>query len=310
MRSELIIPATMATRDQSRSKQNPIVRLTADDTEIFGLIWSHRFLRREHLCLLTSRSPKRLHRRLFKLEQSGFLKTIRLPQQKHLYGLTKFSVAVLVEEGIAPAEALDRRIRTHELKPLFLEHESMIVGIHVVLTAASALGGIRLLNWREGSDLYDTVTVTDPKKIGSHPVRPDAFFTLEDAARSVGGNQAHFALEADRSTTSQTRFGDKLRAYWEYIEQGKHVHKYGVKSFRVLTVALTEQRTRNLQALTRTILPVRALKYFLFAPRSRFVLESPERALGDVCLSPRDEVLHPLMPRAQMLAEGGKRAGQ
>ena len=107
-------------------------------------------------------------------------------------------------------------------------------------------------------------------------MRPDAFFGLEDSRRPEGANRTHFALEADRSTTSHRQFKDKLRAYWNYIDQGLHAKKFGVRGFRILTVTLTEARARNLCTLAASVIPERGRKYFLFAP-----LKNLSAAYGD-----------------------------
>jgi hypothetical protein len=150
--------------------------LTAGDIEILRLVFDHRFLRRDHLSLLVGRHAKRLHRRLFKLATRSYLSTIRMPQQKHIYGIARAGVQTLVEQGIAPADLLDDRIRTHELTELFLRHEMMIADTHVLLTLASRQNAARLCTWREGTELYDTVMAVDHKGTERLPVRPDAFF--------------------------------------------------------------------------------------------------------------------------------------
>jgi hypothetical protein len=266
----------------------PGLALTAGDTEIFRLVSEYRFLRREHLCALTSRPEKRLHRRIYKLVERGYLARIRLPQQKHIYALGRAAIPVLVEKGIASPEILTQRLRTHELKELFLKHEMLIVDIHVILSLAARDGPIQLVDWREGRELHDSVTIADYTGQTRLPVCPDAFFILEDSRRSVGANRAHFFLEADRSTATQTRFQEKLKAYWHYLEQGGHTKKYSIKNFRMLTITLTSERAQNLCSLAVTVLPDRAKKYFLFASIKMFSINDPAPILGDVFLSPRD----------------------
>lgn len=261
--------------------------LTAGDIEILRLVLEHRVLRREQVSALVGRHEKRLHRRLFKLNAHGYLTTIRLPQQKHIYGLGRAGVHALVEQGIASSELVDERLRTHELTELFLKHEMLIVDIHVMLNLASRQGAVRLASWREGRELYDSVIAVDHKGSNRLPIRPDAFFGLEDSRRPEGANRTHFALEADRSTTSQTRFQDKIRAYWSYIEQGLHEKKFGVRGFRILTVTLTDERAKNLCLLAAATLPERARKYFLFAPLDKFRQGSPDPISGAICHSAR-----------------------
>lgn len=271
--------------------------LTEDDVEILTLVFSHRFLRRGQVSILTHRHPKRLHRRLLKLEQRGYLTTVRMPQQEYIYGLGRSGIQILVEQGRAEPDLLDGRVRTHELTELFLRHEMMLVDIHVKLSLALEKHPVRLVAWKEGSELHDSVVAVDKMGSSRLPVRPDAFFTLYDRRRHEGANRANFALEADRSTTTQVRFQEKLRAYWAYIEQGRHEKKFGVKGFRVLTVTLTEARAKNLTTMAASVLPERGRKYFLFVPQSSFSATS-DPVSDRLCFSPRTAVneLHALVP--------------
>jgi hypothetical protein len=282
--------------DRSPREGSAGLVLTKGDVEIFRLAYQYRLLRIDHLNALTGRSPRRLHRRLFRLQEKGYLTSIRLPQQKHIYALGIKAVPVLVEHGIAEPALLGERLRTHELKELFLKHELMIVDVHVALACATRGGKVKLLGWREGRDLYDSVTVVDHVGAVKLPIRPDAFFTLEGSV--PGDRQIHYFFEADRSTMSQARLTDKFRAYWHYLEQGLHVGRHGIKSFRVVTVTVTEARAMNLCTLAASFLPERARKYFLFTSLNRFSGENKSAVLGKVFVSPRDggASLHPLIP--------------
>ena len=182
-----------------------------------------------------------MHLRLLKLVQYRFLTVIRIPQQKHIYGLGKSALPILVEEGIAEEGILAHRIRMRELKELFLKHEMLIVDIHVMFTLAAQGRELKPVAWKEGRELHDTVTVDMVDGQRRLPVRPDAFFSLEDSRRSAGANRAHFFLEADRSTETQARFTEKIKAYWHYLQQGLHKEKHKIKSFRVLTITLMRE---------------------------------------------------------------------
>lgn len=294
---------TLGNNEPARLSRRERVVLVAGDVALFKLVHEYRLLRREHLSALTGRPLKRLHRRVLKLVRSRHLINIKLPQQKHIYGLGPLAMPVLVEEGIADPEILAQRSRIHELKELFLKHEMMIVDLHVMLSLATRGHNLRLAGWREGRALYDSVTVSDHDGTKKLSVRPDAFFTLEDSRRPAGANQAHFFLEADRSTETQARFRDKIRAYWHYIEQGLHGQKFGIRNVRVLTVAKTDERATNLSMLAGSLLPERALKYYFFSSLNNFSLENHSPILEAVHLSPRDaDLRYPLVPPPHMLA--------
>jgi hypothetical protein len=244
--------------------------LTENDKKIFHLIYEFRFLRREHITALVGRHPKSVHRRLFKLAATGYLAVIRLPLQKHIYALGKKAVPILVEQGRAQPQLLAARLRTRELKELFLKHEMMLVDFHFMLACASRRpeAPLELGHWQEGRELWDhPVSCFGRQGQTTLPFRPDAMFSLIDRRRNreLEGN---FFLEADRSSEGHPMFTEKILAYWNYHEQRRHVKKFDIETFRVLTVTLTDARADNLCRMTAAIptsqLPERARKYFLY----------------------------------------------
>jgi hypothetical protein len=284
----------------SRSKR---FCLTQGDIALLKLIYEYRFVRIDNLVVLAGRSYKKIHGRLFKLADNGYVKRIRLPLQKHIYGLGAKALPVLVEQGTASVELVAQRLRSHELKEFFLKHELMVADIHTML-AAAATDMTKLVAWKEGIDLYDRVDIPDrrffPRTL---PVRPDALFTLADATRPADHSPLNFFLEADRSTTTHARFEEKLIAYWNYLKQGLHTNKFGIRSFRVLTVALTPERAGNLCALAAEALPPAAHRYFLFGSLQNFSLAAPAGILGPVFATARDGERCALVPSPKPLAQ-------
>ena len=55
--------------------------LSAGDVELFILLYAFRFLRREQIGALTGRPPRRLHRRLLKLIENGYLTLFGFPSK-------------------------------------------------------------------------------------------------------------------------------------------------------------------------------------------------------------------------------------
>lgn len=263
-------------------------QLTDSDLEILASVFEHRFVTIDHLIALANRPHKRLHRRLLKLIERSYLARIVLPTQKHIYTLGRAGVPVLVEKGDAPKEFIDVRLRHLELKELFLKHAMMIVDVHTALTIATREGPIRLVAWKEGQELFDHVSIREKGTVSRLPVRPDGFFTLEDATRPVGKNRVHFMLEADRSTTTHERFLKKVTAYWHYFRQGLHTKKYGINTFRVVTIALTDARATNLCAASEAVIPNQARKFYLYTSHNHFSVNNPSSILKDIFISPHD----------------------
>jgi hypothetical protein len=263
-------------------------QLIDTDIDILRYAYSYRFLQIDHLIALTERPHKRLHRRLLKLIEHKYLARIVLPNEKHIYVLGAAGVHALVEQGIAPKELIDFRLRHLELKPLFLKHTLMVVDVHVALELASRASKVKLVAWKQGQELFDTVRVTENGEDQRLPVRPDGFFTLEDTSAPAGQKRVHFFLEADRSTTTHKRFEEKLRAYWHYFNAGTHQKKYGIKSFRVATLTLTDARAFSLCEAAANTLPQQAKKFYLFSSVRRFSLQNAQSILKEIFITPRE----------------------
>jgi len=264
-------------------------QLTEQDVELLQLAFEYRILRLDHLAALTGRPYRRLSRRLLKLLERRYLRRLKLAvTEPLLYYLSPAGSAVLVERGLAPREALARRVREGELSALFLKHEQMVVDLHVALALATRNGPLRLSGWQEGKRLWDRVAVRGAAGRGVLPVRPDGFFTLEDSRRPEGRNRRHFFLEADRSSTTHERFQVKIAAYWHYLRGGHHIARYGIKSFRVVTVTLTPDRARGLCEAAASAVPPEARDRFLFASLEDFSLAKPEPILAPVFITARD----------------------
>lgn len=263
--------------------------LTPDDIAIFKLVYDFRMATIDHLSALTSRPPKRLHRRILKLIGEGYLARRVLPAHKHIYTIGAAAIPILVEQGTAADDALDARLRHGELKDFFLQHELFISDIHAALSLATRTHHIHLTNWRQGHELFDSVKFFDKGKKYRLPVRPDAFFTLEDTTRRPDRNRVHFFLEADRSTATHTRFADKITAYHRYFEGHGHEQKHGIKTFRVVTITLTPERAANLCDMTRLLVPPAVYRFYLFSSANQFSLSQPSAILSDIFITPHSE---------------------
>lgn len=208
-------------------------QLTDSDLEIFVSVFEHRFVTIDHLILLTNRPHKRLHRRILKLIERGYLSRIILPTKKHIYTLGRAAIPTLVERGIAPKEFIDVRLRHQELKDLFLKHAVMIVNVHSALTVATRTSHIKLVVWKEGQELFDRVVVRDQGRPLQLPVRPDGFFTLEDTTRPLydGGRSLNDNARAFSEKSKSLLALLSARTPYEEVRHKhlsrRHVYAYG-----------------------------------------------------------------------------------
>lgn len=265
-------------------------RLTERDIVLIRMVYEYRFLHIDHLSALVGRSYKKVHGRLLHLVRHGFLSRIEFPFQRHIYVIGRGGIDLLVEQGIAPRELIDCRLRHQELTELFLKHQLMLIDLRCMLDLACRGTHLRLQSWREGKELWDRVATWRGHERIELPVCPDAFFVLEDGSRPPGSNRLNFFLEADRSTTTHKRFVQKLIAYEEYLGQRRHHVKYGIKSFRVVTFTLTEPRALLLGAAAHDALREETFKYFLFATMDGLSIRAPQPILADIFVAPQAEM--------------------
>jgi len=242
------------------------------DLEILRYVHELRFCTIDHLTLLTGRHRQAINLRLSQLIAEKYIYRIKFPNpnHKHIFSLGSQGFRYLAYHGAIRLNDVPARLRTAELKPLFLDHTLLVTDIHAALILASREGKYRLVDWREGKQLYESVTFYENNKKKRLPVCPDAFFQIEK-----NGTRFAYALEADRGTTTRRTFDDKINAYWRFLEQNRQIKAYGVKWFRVVTVTLSKARAESLSNLAAQTLPERLMKYFIFTSQQNFSNESP-----------------------------------
>ena len=282
-------------------------KITKKDIEIIKLVYQFRLVTVYHLVALTGRIREKVNTSLAKLSKHGYLYRRCFYFKPYLYTINKKALPILIEQGVDPRELPDKiRIRTHELTELFLKHTLMVVDIHVALARATKHHHVKLTNWQEhGKKLYDSVTFREDGEKRKLPVRPDAFFSLEDITSPNGQNQTHIFLEADRSTEHHKQFQNKLKAYQHYHQQGLHTKKHNINSFRVLTITLTKERAENLCKTAQEVLPKDIRKFYYFAPMNTITTPNPEHIFNNIFISPKDfqkGIRYQFVPSAPSLA--------
>lgn len=234
------------------------------------LRWCHelRFCTIDHLTALTGRHRQALNLRLQTLiaEKYVYRTAFPNPNQKHVYSLGSQGFKHLAYQGLIRLDEVPPRLRTSELKPFFLDHTLLVTDIHTTLLLAGRDSKKTLASWREGRELYESVTFYENGRKKRLPVCPDAFFSLEKNGDAK--TRLAYALEADRGTTTRRTFEAKLNGYWRFLEQNRQIKAYGVNWLRVLTVTLTQARADGLAELADQALPPRFRKYFLFTPQT------------------------------------------
>lgn len=268
------------------------------DLEILSYCHELRFCTIDHLVALTGRHRQALNLRLKQLIAEKYIYRIKFPNpnQKHIYSIGNQGYKHLAYQGAIKLTDVPGRLRTNELKPLFLNHTLLVADIHTTLMLASRNSPLQLADWREGKGIYDSVTFYENGRKIRLPVCPDGFFSIVNIARPAPSNSLAFALEADRSTTTRRTFDDKIRAYCQYLEQNRQLKMYGVDWFRVVTITLTTARAENLADLADQTVPPRLKKFFLFTSRENFSFSNPDRMFSGIYRSLKGKKPVSMMP--------------
>jgi hypothetical protein len=224
------------------------------DIELINYAFQLRIATVDQLSALCGRSVRALWGRLLKLKQRRYLASVARFMQKHVYAIGPLGVSALIEQGYAPAEFAEKRLRHNELTEIGIRHSLFVADIHTRMLLHTRSGPVNLSHWIEGSSLWDTVPGRDGEP--AIPIRPDAYFILQHAELPEGINNHHVFLEADRSTMAHTRMAAKITGYRDYYGRRQHTKKHpGMKSFVVATVTQTRSRADELRRDLHPLIP-------------------------------------------------------
>lgn len=242
-----------------RAKDPPRMILTQRDEEIIGVAYAYRFVTSSQIntrVFLKGEPPKetRCNKRLRLLYHHGFLDRI-LPKVARgegakpiIYCLDERGAQLLAEELEGE---VDWRPKDREVGKMFLDHTLKINDVRIAVTLAAEKAGFQLRKWTDektlkSQEMKDYVTISTPggrkRKVA---VIPDGYFIL-----NIGEKKAHFFIEVDLATLSNTRWKTKIQAYLAYIRQGLYQKRYRTRSLRILTVTTGERRLQNLKTTT------------------------------------------------------------
>jgi len=166
-------------------------QLQESDVELLNYVFQLRLATMDHLATLSGRSMRALWNRLLKLKQRRYLVGVARFMQKQVYGIGPQGVMALVEQGYAPHEFTEKRLRHRELSEIGIRHSLFIADIHARLMTQTRTGPIVIAHWQESAALWDSVVVKHGE--GVIPVRPDAYFILKQVARSEGKTRSIYS---------------------------------------------------------------------------------------------------------------------
>lgn len=272
------------TRKQSRLKRKrpAPIELTDRDAEIFLALHKYRFLTTEHIQVLTQTESKwSMNKRLRLLYDHKYLDRPKAQRAIFSHAAKRPTVHALGNEG---ARLLSQRYnipmpssvywteKNRRVREKFIEHTLGISDFMVAMEdACRVAGNVRIID-------PDQILVQSPTqtKHAKYPFRwktqiradsrlhdiaivPDYVFGLEYLDKPDGKNKAFFFVEVDRGTMpivrrdiQQTSFLRKMQSYSDTWRRKLALRRFGIKSFRVLTLTTSDDRIKTMTEAFRT----------------------------------------------------------
>ena len=267
------------------------MRLTNRDTEIVLAVYRYRFINAHQIEALffppdpeKGRSRKQsCQRRLQRLFHHGFLTRIPLPivlgagRTPYVYALDERGADIVAVELGVDRPNVSWKSADNKVKPLFLDHTQAINTLRVIVERLDNAGKVSLATWTDEGTLQST-EMQDKLPYRMHGARvsriiPDAYFALEVV---FGSPAAHFFLEIDQGTMSNSRWKDKILAYIQFRQSGRSEKYFNTRNFRMLTVTTTAKRLGNLKKTTES---AEGGQHFWFTTHDQLSIWKPESLL-------------------------------
>jgi hypothetical protein len=171
---------------------------------------------------------------------------------------------------------------------------------HAVVVGLRDLPALQLELWEPGGAFKATVQYEDVVRTrdGTRTqmvegvVIPDSLFVTQDPS-----NRIHSFVEADRSTMTNARYLNKLKAYYAFWRAYVNDNQSSpIKQMRVLTITRSEERKQNLRKIADEVSP-KAKNLFWFVCEKAY-LGKPQEIFKDTWQTLEDNSLKSLYTHA------------
>ena len=261
------------------------LKLSDLDAQMLAIISDFRFATTKQLSLMLSANSQTVVPVIHGLWERKLIEKLELPvfvgeeTPPSIYILGSLGKKALVEHaGIDPATIT--RVSAKRNYLFLLHHTLRRNDFRAALYAACyQTEQLKFLFWKQDKEVADSITIPDRRgSIVRIPLVPDGFFGIE-------GDQGimHAFVEIDRGTIGLKRFLLKQKGYFHWWLHKKHLDKYGIKNFRILTITTTEKRMQNLMRVTLRVKDSRqGSGLFWFTTFDRINLDNPESILKPI----------------------------
>jgi len=283
---------TTMPRYRRSSTNKPKLVLQPRDIEIIKLVYSYRLLDSVLIRALISGSNRGLLSRLQKLYHNGYLDRIKRDMHKPIvYALGNRGADLLAKIEKTKRGKINWQKKNLKIKEYYIEHTLQISRFRAVLELALRKNSnYKLVHWISENELKEIVLLNNLNyKSNRTTVIPDGFFSVQRS----DGKQAHFFLEADRSTMTRKRFLEKMKAFWQFRLDNSNKEIFGIRAFRVLTVCKSTERAKNLRDLSTQADPNRTGSFmFWFTSEENYNIKQPQKVLDKIWLTAGDSKWH------------------
>jgi len=307
-----MLKSKKAPKFKRRPDQIGGMRLQERDIQIMRLVYEFRFLDSDQIKAVIDGSNQVILRRLQRLFHHGFLDRPRAQQalypvngpQKMVYALGDRGADLLAEKFGVDRGKIKWNEKNKEVGDPHIKHTLMVSNFRICLELGLRdMPNVNLLFWRRENpqQLKDQFYIRDKRGRKTRAVIvPDSFFAINDTRSKVKKgikSKMYFFLEADQSTMTNERFLKKMRAYWHWgIKEKRHIKKFSITAFRVLTITKTEQRKENLRKITKKADESQTgSPMFWFTSEKNYAMQNPETILGPIWQTPKDDSFHSIL---------------
>lgn len=282
------------------------MQLTERDVKVVVAVYHSRFLNAHQIeaQFFSSRTGKvrsrkqACQRRLQLLYHHGFLDRLPMPvvlgqgRSPYVYALDEVGANLVATQLGIDRPMVAWKPADNQVKPLFLDHTIAVNNVRVVVHSLIRDHAYELVKWVEEARLKSAgMRDKVPYRVrGTRRTRiyPDGYFAI----RLPSAKQpAHFFLEADQGTMTNSRWQEKIQAYLHFRRSGLSHQHFNTRNFRLLTVTTSERRLANLKQASEA---VGADRYFWFTSQDQVDIWNPSRLLEPVWQVAGRTQMHPL----------------
>jgi len=215
-------------------------------------------LRTDQIQRLFFSSRNTANYRLQRLYQHGFLerrwRAVEYGQGmgQAVYLLGKRGADLVLRKSPKHIRVSGWRKASHAVRSPFLDHTLLVNDVRIAFALAARHAGYDVEKWAREDELKATreyvYTSTASGVRRKMAIIPDAYFAL-----NLGDRRAHFLLEVDRATETNSRWSQRVQAYLAYVASGQYARRFGTTSLRILVVTTSPERLGSLKRATERV---------------------------------------------------------